>query len=182
MAQGWEDCVPVKTRDELKTMFSNSAYGLNYEPVVRELAKEHPEVKRILEWGPGASTLLFSELWPEAEIVGIEHDAKWMAKCRELSRSLPRVTMMHEPISLHPGQNGRYVTLPLYLPKFDFIFVDGRHRCECLAVAPICLNEGGVVVLHDAHRTAYHPALRWFSEVLVTGQTMVLRTSSESRS
>lgn len=170
----------MKTREELKVLFANSAYGLNYEPIVRELAKERPNVKRILEWGPGASTILFSELWPDAEIVGIEHDARWIEKCRELSRSLPHVQMMHEPISLSPGQNGRYVTLPLYLPKFDFIFVDGRHRCECLAIAPLCLNEGGIVVLHDAHRPAYHHALSRYEDIQVNGQTMVLRTEGRS--
>lgn len=160
---------------ELKRLFHNSPAGLTYEPVLRRIAAERPDVRRIFEWGPGSSTLLLHELFPEAEIHGIEHDPSWFAKCRRIMEVIPQVHIGFQCIQIRPQLNGAYVTAPLYLDKFDLMFVDGRLRRECLGVAQFCLNDGGLVVLHDARRPAYQPAFKFYEPTTIEHDTAVLR-------
>ncbi|MDX1629386.1 MAG: hypothetical protein R3345_11840, partial [Fulvivirga sp.] len=40
--------------------------------------------------------------------------------------------------------------------KFDFIFIDGRARKDCVKKAHELITDEGLVVLHDANRTHYH--------------------------
>jgi hypothetical protein len=59
--------------------------------------------RRILEWGPGRSTIFFAELFPEAEITGVEHGARWFERCQTLEAALPgRVTMHHRHLQIAP--------------------------------------------------------------------------------
>jgi hypothetical protein len=52
-----------------------------------------------------------------------------------------------------------YVGLPAALGRrFDIVLVDGRKRRRCLLEASALLNDGGIVVLHDAWRTHYQCA------------------------
>jgi predicted O-methyltransferase YrrM len=86
----------------------------------------------------------------------------------------PRVKITNEWIST-PQRNGSYVTAPLYLGgPFDLMFVDGRLRVDCLGIAPFCLSEGGIVVLHDANRKAYHKAFQFYETVVIRDNTAVL--------
>jgi len=54
-----------------------------------------------------------------------------------------------------------YIDFPATIAsKFDVIFVDGRFRRRVLLRLQECLKEGGVVVLHDAHKGHYHSSLK----------------------
>lgn len=54
-----------------------------------------------------------------------------------------------------------YVQKPLTLgKKFDFILVDARFRRRCLEVASQALKQNGIVILHDAERSHYHPTTK----------------------
>jgi hypothetical protein len=53
-----------------------------------------------------------------------------------------------------------YVDYPRSLnTAFNVIIVDGRKRRRCLLTALDLITQHGVVVLHDAFRTYYHPAM-----------------------
>jgi hypothetical protein len=67
----------------------------------------------------------------------------------------------------------KYVNFPKEVGgPFDLIVIDGRYRRRCLLVAPEVLAPGGVVLLHDAERTHYHPSLDIYPHVrmLKTGR------------
>ena len=162
-------------RAEFQRIFRNSEAGLSYQAALIGLSVEHPNVKRIFEWGPGASTMLLLTLFPEAEIYGVEHDARWMEHCKKLMEAEPRVHITHERIDT-PQKNGCYVTAPMYHEeKFDLIFVDGRLRRDCLAVASRCASPQGAVVLHDAKRGSYHPAFKFYHPTEIRDNTAILR-------
>lgn len=66
-----------------------------------------------------------------------------------------------------------YVKHPLGLGRrFNFIFVDGRHRRRCLITASKLLAVGGVVVLHDAKREYYHSAFEHFTSHWFAGDDL----------
>lgn len=53
-----------------------------------------------------------------------------------------------------------YVDFPRTVERrFDVILVDGRKRRRCLLTALDIVDNGGVVLLHDAFRTYYHCAM-----------------------
>lgn len=167
-------------RTKLERAFSNCASGLTYRKALEQIAAERPDIRRIFEWGPGASTLLLLDLFPEAEIYGAEHDAVWFDRCQQLMDSEPRVKITNEWIST-PQRNGAYVTAPLYLGgQFDLMFVDGRLRRDCLTVAPFFLAPGGLVVLHDANRPAYLPAFQFYDPAEIRDNTVILKPKSSS--
>lgn len=161
---------------EIKRMFKNYPFGLSYMPVVLERYRENPP-RRILEWGPGRSTIFFAELFPEASIEGVEHDAHWFSRCRHIEALFPgRVSIAHRNLQIAPGKAEAYVSYPLYSPdrKFDLIFIDGRLRADCIAVAKLVLEKGGAVLVHDAHRENYAPAFRLYKKCGVVCNTAVL--------
>jgi len=137
-----------------------------------------------LEWGAGGSTVFLLEHAPRLErLVSVEHDAAWYAKVRGLVAD-SRLELHHVPASepepttdrLHwfTGPRNRwrrraeedadllrdYVALPARLGiAFDFVLVDGRARCFCLAAGWRLLRPGGVMMLHDAQRPEYRQAI-----------------------
>jgi len=167
--------VQVDGRVGLKSKFENSAFGLSYLPVLRHFLELKPS-QRILEWGPGRSTIMLAEWSPSSSILSIEHDSEWHQKCCEVASSFSNVEVSQQTISLQPGKSGHYVTLPFHREgPFDLIFIDGRLRCDCLAVAHRVVSPEGVVLLHDAHRKNYEPGIALFaSHERVTG-TAILR-------
>ena len=111
---------------------------------------------RILEWGPGYSTELMRKLCPEAEIVSIEHSAKWH---KAIEGQVPHSQVLFVPIK--GLDTDEYPAYPLKhkLGKFDLIFVDGISRNACLITAAQVLRRGGAIVLHNAKSEKYRPAL-----------------------
>lgn len=47
--------------------------------------------------------------------------------------------------------------------KYDFILIDARFRRRCLELAHQCLNENGIVCLHDAQKAHYHDSLSQYT-------------------
>lgn len=167
--------VQVDRRGGLKASFANSPFGLSYLPVLRRFLEAHP-APRILEWGPGRSTIMMAEWSPSARILGIEHDPGWHRRCLDIAERFPNVEVVLQRVSLRPGESGCYATFPFHrADRYDLVFVDGRLRCDCLAVARRVVSPEGVVLLHDAHRANYRPGTALFSSCETVAGTAVLR-------
>jgi len=138
---------------------------VSYEHVLRTACRAiNP--KRVLEWGPGASTRMITEECPGAQILSMEHEKKWANRFNQ--DPLPNVKIVLRSVDLRGGTSQGYVTWPLYQYKmndgkgYDLIFIDGRFRFDCLVIASQLLNSGGCVIIHDTHRKIYHPAFNLF--------------------
>ncbi len=165
----------------LKRDFRNYAFGLSYMPVVLDRFLINPP-SSILEWGPGRSSLFFAELFPDARITGVEHDPRWFEHCKSIATTFPNVSMELRRLKLAPAQSEAYVSFPLYdNRKYDLIFIDGRLRADCMAIAGLVLAEGGVVLVHDAHRENYQSAYRLFRERQVICNTAMLAKPLRTR-
>ena len=137
--------------------------------------------RRVLEWGAGGSTRALLSHCPFIEqYVSVEHNRQWHAKVAEAIAD-PRLTLHlvepDEPLELQtpsreqqiawdaraevePALMRSYVHLPESLgQRFDLVLVDGRARNLCMPVGFSLLEHGGVLVLHDAQREAYHTAV-----------------------
>ena len=146
----------------------------SYFPHLMRLCAEIKPVQ-ILEWGPGDSTQLFLT-YSEAKIYSIESNPSYMESLRGRFGTNPRVQLELRQTGLPFGASQQYVTYPiLNRLRFDLIMVDGRNRCDCLAVAALCLNSNGAVLLHDSERINYHPAFSLYGNVEQFGDTAVLR-------
>jgi len=110
--------------------------------------------KTIFEYGPGTSTSIMA-IYPSVEFIdSVEHNRAWYEKYRW---DMPEnVHIMYQPVlEVYPETTGR-------VEKYDLIFVDGREREKCLYVAKARLNEGGVVILHDAERPNYQEPMKFY--------------------
>lgn len=127
--------------------------------------------KDVLEWGPGRSTKVILASAPDAEILTIEHNEKWFRKAESEFGTHPNVEVRHRVLSMKGGRSTGYVNYPVWramedgqgLARYDLVFVDGRSRFDCLVAAKMLLRPGGVVMLHDAHRKNYMPAVETFA-------------------
>ncbi|MBX3173196.1 MAG: class I SAM-dependent methyltransferase [Gemmatimonadaceae bacterium] len=127
--------------------------------------------KRCLEWGGGYSTLNFPDLLPsDATWTCVEHDKDWAANLAGQLRR-PGVTVRFVPpdVPKFTG-DGDATSFASYLAAakegapYDFILVDGRARAACIEVAKSLLSPEGVLVLHDANRSAYLGATQGFKQ------------------
>ena len=142
----------------------------SYRPVLQFLG-QRPSVRRVLAWGAGDSTLQIAEQWPDAEILCIESNASCYEACRERCAHLPQIRLLHLPQGVAFGGSKDYACYPLRqalasgadTALYDFIFVDGRARCDCLTVAYLLVKPDGVVMLHDAERQNYAAGIELFS-------------------
>lgn len=141
--------------------------------LLRVLAQARP--KRIVEWGSGGSTSLFSKV-PDVElIVSIEHDEGWAEKVRQEVFD-ERLRLLHVPADVRADNEGpgsewakraerdasilkTYVAAADELGPFDFAFVDGRARRYCLRAGYRLLRAGGTMLLHDSRRPEYQDVL-----------------------
>ena len=125
-----------------------------------------------LEWGAGHSTLYYASRLPlGSSWQAVEHDPVWAEAVQQqiVKAGMPGVTVhTRQPDGeyLHGQEDGsfsnfrRYILYPASLSKrFDLILVDGRARCECMAVGWDLLAPDGVMILHDAARPEYQSAL-----------------------
>lgn len=124
---------------------------LSYERLLRKyLRSRKPDL--ILEWGTGNSTMMMLEERPEAEIHTIDHDPLWFSRWRDELKGFPNVCVYCVPLTEN------YYLVPLAFKQagcFDFVFVDGRQRVNCLKVAKKVIKSDGVVILHDSERARY---------------------------
>lgn len=128
--------------------------------------------KTILEWGSGDSTKMMS-IYPSVEsITTIEHDPEYFNKqvgtlvCENVTRVLIK------DLNLYPmaGKNDA---------PYDFIFIDGRRRVECLKEASQMSN---LVMLHDADRPRYTEGLDLYKHKIFTdrGCTCTMTNDEET--
>ncbi len=177
---------------------------VEYRQLLAEFERTQP--RTVLEWGAGGSTLALLERYPSIErYVSIEHQPAWYERVLENVPD-PRLELHLVPGTeeqpdppaddpkredvikawfLHceddPSIFADYVVHPRSLgTEFDFVLVDGRARSHCIPVAYELVRPGGVVIVHDAQRTEYHPAIESvgggeFLEPWRQGQVCVIR-------
>jgi len=138
----------------------------------------------IFEYGSGSSTIYFAKFLKQKRIPfhihSVDNNSKWHRKVKKLVKikGLDDVITLYLSefapfwkkdgwdwaISPKCGQFApktqselEYINAPLVLGnKFDFVTVDGRFRRRCLEIIPNCLNENGIILLHDAQKVKYH--------------------------
>jgi hypothetical protein len=162
---------------------------------------------QVFEWGSGASTIYYSRflesIGRKFEWHAIDNSRRWYQKGqREIRRS-----HLADHVHLYCSEFPAFWELPGYSPDspvppplytsnanalkyvespqdlgtpFDVVIVDGRFRRRCLLVAREVLAPNGIVILHDAQRTHYHPSLSLYPHVhfLETGVFPGTRTKS----
>lgn len=147
--------------------------------------------KVMLEWGSGGSTKAFLETLPFLDrLVSLEHDKAWFERVSQLVKD-DRLDFHHVGPNVSPPPRGEtkeerhiykawelrcetdetcmadYVAFPATLDTvFDFILVDGRARCFCLAEGWKLLRPGGIMMLHDAQRDEYRAAMEALGRVI----------------
>lgn len=123
--------------------------------------------QKCLEYGSGYSTLFFPKfLPPDSQWVAFEHHREWYERVQEMNNR-PNVAVHHAtPNQTDYGQN-TYVRGPAPKGPFDFILVDGVERQDCIRQAKNMLSDDGLLVVHDANRSQYHPPLTLYKYRLV---------------
>jgi len=128
------------------------------------LTKKRP--KRILEWGPGRSTMLMHDLLPDSQINSVEHDWKWYL----------RWLLGIRGVNLHYIKlDGGYASPDFPEKYFDFIFIDGKQRVKCMKTALRLLKDNGLLMLHDSNREKYREGIKLFKIVEKKGNTILLK-------
>jgi len=138
---------------------------------------------RGLEWGGGSSAPWY--LNRLSSLITIEHDRDWYDRLRSHLFGAKRFEILKrdDPASWqllwlpatetgdvhYRGSNGRfykqYVCSAALHGTYQFIAIDGRARCACLALAASLLYTpkrlgGGLVVLDNSERDEYQEAIR----------------------
>lgn len=153
-------------------------------------AFNHGRRLEIFEYGTGFSTLYFAKFLKRKNIdfhfYSVDNNYEWHKKVthtikkNNLENNVTLFICEFPPFwekagwdwekSPEPGQfapiaasESEYILKPKSLnKKFDLIVIDARFRRRCLEVAPECLNEEGIVFLHDAQKKQYHDPLSRF--------------------
>lgn len=130
---------------------------------------------RCLEWGIGGSTIAFSQFDTIQSWLGIERNIHWVQKVRPLVGS--NVVLLHIP-RLQGTKHGSvediesYISAPEINGKFDFIFIDGDYRGQCIEKASTLISENGFCMVHDTARKYLHSYFKHFDHchVLTEGE------------
>ena len=175
--------------------------------IKEELLAVRDHKLQVFEWGSGRSTIFYAKLLHSAgrefDWYAVDNSPEWFERSRSevvrarLSGQVHVYCSEFPAFWQIPGYNYSNVILPnpwsdsasvadyVNLPKkleiaFDLIVVDGRFRRRCLQIAKEVLAPNGVVILHDADRTHYHPPLSDYPHVqfLTTGHLPGTRQKS----
>jgi hypothetical protein len=133
---------------------------------VEWVAAALPPRPHVFEYGGGGSTLWLEDLG--ATVTVVEHDETWHG---QISAALsPGTTVLFRPAaaagtitsSVASGFFDDYIAAVDSQPddSLDLVIVDGRARVECVRRAMPKLREGGILVLDDAGRSRYQPAVQ----------------------
>jgi len=95
--------------------------------------------KKIIEFGTGKSTNIMADLLKDSEIVTIEHQRKWYYRWKWGLSKRVKILLLDDNYS-NPDYPDKY---------FDFAFIDGKDRENCMKSCFRLLKEGGYVMLHD---------------------------------
>lgn len=118
-------------------------------PAIALFAERVKPEWRVLEFGCGMGTLWWAA--HVAHVVAVEHDATWAGMIAERSSA----TILQAKSDTAES----YLAPVKSLGRFDVVIVDGMHRNECLNAAADLVSPRGVVVLDDAQRAEYWPAV-----------------------
>jgi hypothetical protein len=122
---------------------------------------------RVLEFGPGNSTLAWIEAGCD-EIVSLEHNQKWMAVAKD------KLSGMHPDLRLLSYKNAPEIEVSGLSGTFDLAFVDsppgvdlksgtrfpGQENCSRFNTLSFALKCAPVVLLHDAKRPGEQETLK----------------------
>ncbi len=110
----------------------------------------------VFEYGAGASTIFYARR--VARVLAVEHDEKFAA---ELRGRLPA----NATVVVHPAYSEAYAqAIAQWATPPVLVSVDGRDRVRCIEAARPALASEGVLVLDDAERAEYEPAVRQLRE------------------
>jgi predicted O-methyltransferase YrrM len=101
--------------------------------------------ERVYEFGAGNSIEFWGTLGRDA--VCIEHDTEWFKKL------LPKCPDNVQLWRYERPYHGHILTYPDNF--FDFVFVDGRDRVQCMIAATNKVREGGYLMLDNSERPKY---------------------------
>jgi hypothetical protein len=147
--------------------------------------------QKCLEWGSGYSTIFFPNFVKKnCEWISLEHNKNWVEKIKNLNKN-PSVKIFHMPPN-NPDWKKEYadgtysafksyIEFPVKYGQFDFIFIDGRARKDCLIKAAKLIKDEGAVVLHDARRTHYHEPFKLFEHQILFDSDRGLWIGSKGR-
>jgi predicted O-methyltransferase YrrM len=116
--------------------------------------------RTIVEFGSGVSTAALARDFPDARILSIDHDPRFVGETRERLARSPGVDVSHRPLTWQHHVGLPYLSYaqgPLP-PVIDAILVDGpphwtrRGREATLLQALPYLRVGGLVILDDLER------------------------------
>lgn len=130
----------------------------------------------VFEYGSGGSTLFFAAR--VSRLVSVEHDPRWHEQVAQevARRRIPHVTLLLREPERRDEPDPQFVSaLPEYAGcsfrgyvetieeypagAFDMVMVDGRCRNACIRRAARLVKPGGHVLLDNAYRERYAPAL-----------------------
>lgn len=170
-------------------------------PAIDLLRRTLRPTDRVFEYGGGGSSLFWLDR--VAEVVTVEHDARWFAELEEhrhrekdghwMVIHVPPTPgdLVEQPDPAEPRHyssadtTSRHFNFEAYVHSIDrfpdehfhVLMIDGRARTSCLAFATRKLKRGGLLVLDNAERTYYTERnaeiLRSF-EVLLQGMAPVI--------
>lgn len=126
----------------------------DYDSLLTAIERFRP--KRVLEFGPGGSTLALIEGGAQS-VDSCEDDPEWLATYQT------RIAAKHPAIRLHPFTNADPLRIPALDGQwFDLAFIDGPKRTPTRAAAIAYARErAGVVLCHDAETLARLFGLRF---------------------
>jgi len=156
--KAWEEKIPLWTDAAIKA--------------VEELLKGD---SRVFEWGAGASTIWLA--MRVGELHSVEHDPKWY---KLVAAALAKEATGGR-ICIHTldDQGGYVEVINSYGDDyFDFIFIDGRRRVDCLLTATPKLRSGGYLLLDDSQRPRYLPGMTGLKGWKRTDYSWKKRTTS----
>lgn len=138
------------------------------ELVEKILTSFGKEKINVLEWGSGGSTVYFPKFLKKKGIdyfwMSLEHNEEWAKTMKKETANDKQVHIhLFKPhpdnpasINLDPYVQHPRMCCDIVKKKFDFILIDGRARARCLVEAKFCIEEKGIILLHDAEREKYH--------------------------
>lgn len=141
---GWDKSIKEKKPLDVK---GNIIPWTNYA-FVTFLDKRIDISLKIFEFGSGFSTYYFNSRGNE--VVSAEHNKDWISILKGMLPSESKIIQVDGNDSM--GYANSIVNCN---QKFDFIFVDGLFRNDCVSVSIDYLTESGVLVLDDSERKDY---------------------------
>lgn len=128
---------------------------------LRAAAPTRQHFRHIVELGPGRSTAVLAEAWPQATITTIEAEWRFIPQIAHQICHLPNVRLILAPLVADPATLRIWHHLQhLDLREIDLLLIDGPAgwhqpgiRRGAAALLPH-VRLGGLVVLDDAHRPA----------------------------